>query len=58
MEKEYKILFRITSQYGRFKEKLLRLWKIANKFQLNYIISEGVAINLHAYQRSMAEIHI
>lgn len=41
-----------------FDEELLRFWKLANHFQLQYIMIGGVATNLHGYQRSTEDIDI
>ena len=41
-----------------FDEELLRFWKIANKLHLKYIMIEGVATNLHGYQRTTEDIDI
>ena len=41
-----------------FDNELLRFWKIANQFNLRYIMIGGVATNLHGYQRTTADIDI
>lgn len=41
-----------------FDNELLRFWKIANQFQLRYIMIGGVATNFHGYQRTTADIDI
>jgi len=39
-----------------FDEELLRFWKLANQFHLQYIMIGGVATNLHGYQRATEDI--
>ena len=41
-----------------FDNELLRFWKLANSFQLKYIVIGGVATNFHGYQRTTADIDI
>jgi hypothetical protein len=41
-----------------FDNELLRFWKIANQFQLRFIMIGGVATNFHGYQRTTADIDI
>jgi hypothetical protein len=41
-----------------FDNELLRFWKIANQFNLRYIMIGGVATNLHGYQRTTADIDL
>jgi hypothetical protein len=41
-----------------FDEELLRFWKLANQFHLQYIMIGGVATNLHGYQRTTEDIDV
>lgn len=41
-----------------FDEELLRFWKIANQFNLKYIMIGGVATNLHGFQRTTEDIDL
>ena len=41
-----------------FDEELLRFWKIANTYNLKYIMIGGVATNLHGYHRTTEDIDI